>query len=95
MTTETTETETALYNGNSILNHIWLKTAFSGKEGIYTSDKFNAGQGNAQNQTVELTDTVIGTVDGGTALSGATFFAKAEYKGAIPADNNWTKGWAK
>ena len=95
LTTETTETETALDNGTSVLNNIWLATTFSGKEGIYTSDKFNAGQGNAQNKTFSLTSNYVGTEAGGSDLSADTFFAKAEYKGAVPSDNDWTKGWAK
>ncbi|MDD3063650.1 MAG: hypothetical protein PHG27_04190 [Massilibacteroides sp.] len=95
LTTETTETETALDNGTSILNNIWLATAFSGKEGIFTTEKFNAAGGNNQNQTFELTNNVIGTVGGGTDLSTDAFFVKAEYKGAVPSDNDWTKSWSK
>lgn len=95
LTTETVETETALDNGTSILNNIRLTTTFSGKEGIYTSEKFNAATGNAQNDSFSLTEKFIGTVAGGTDLSADAFFVKADYKGAIPSDNNWTKGWTK
>lgn len=93
LTTETVETETALANGTSILNDIWLKTSFSGKEGTYTAAMFNDGKGNKQNAEYELNH-YVGTVAGGTILSD-DFFAKADYKGAVPADNDWTKGWAK
>lgn len=95
LTTETTETETALDNGTSILNNIWLATSFSGKEGIYTGEKFNAAQGNAQNKTFSLTNKYIGTETEGTDLSADPFFAKADYKGAVPTDNDWTKNWTK
>ncbi|WP_085536493.1 hypothetical protein [Massilibacteroides vaginae] len=95
LTTETTETETALDNGTSILNNIWLATSFSGKEGIYTSEKFNAAQGNAQNKAFTLSNKYIGTEAGGTDLSSDSFFAKAEYKGAVASENDWTKGWTK
>ncbi|MDD4516406.1 hypothetical protein [Massilibacteroides sp.] len=95
LTTETAETETALDNGTSVLNNVWLATAFSSQEGIFTSDKFNAATGNAQNKEFSLTDIYVGTVEGGSDLSSDTFFAKSEYKGAVPADDDWTKGWAK
>jgi len=37
----------------------------------------------------------IGTQDGGADLSADSFFEKAAYKGAVKADNEWTKGWTK
>lgn len=95
LTTETTETETALDNGTSILNNIWLATTFSGKEGIYTSKKFNAAKGNAQNAEFKFTNTFVGIETGGTDLSADAFFVKTDYKGAVPTDNDWTKGWTK
>ena len=33
--------------------------------------------------------------DGGADLSADSFFEKAAYKGAVKADNEWTKGWTK
>lgn len=95
LTTETTETETALDKGTSVLNNIWLATSFSSKEGIYTSEKFDASIGNYQNKSFELTNHYIGVEAGGTDLSADTFFTKAEYKGAIPSNSDWTKGWTK
>lgn len=42
-----------------------------------------------------FTDTYVGTISGGADLSavGNGFFTAADYRGAVPADNNWTKGW--
>jgi hypothetical protein len=92
LTVETTETETALLNGTSKLVHVALANELSSKEGIYTNDKFAAGEGNLTNQTFSLTGKYVGTIPGGKVPSGS-FFKDAPYKGAVPSNNDWTKGW--
>ena len=55
---------------------------------------FAAATGNETNQTFNWTGNYIGTEDGGKDLSGSdSFFESTNYKGAVKADNDWTKGW--
>lgn len=51
--------------------------------------------GNAIDQEIKFTNGYVGVVAGGKDLSADPFFAKTDYKGAVPADNDWTKGWTK
>ena len=96
LTTETAETETSLVNGNSILSNVWIASAFSGKEGIYTAEMFAKDDVNKENQEITLTDGYIGTIEGGDDMPAVDgFFVAAPYKGAISNDNNWTAGWTK
>ena len=96
LTTETAETETSLVNGNSILSNVWIASAFSGKEGIYTAEMIAKDDVNKENQEITLTDGYIGTIEGGDDMPAVDgFFVAAPYKGAISNDNNWTAGWTK
>ena len=96
LTVETKETENALLDGTSMLSYINIAGQFSSKEHIYTVDKFlTPANNNLTDQTIALTSNYIGTVDGGKDLSQDAFFTKATYKGAVPANNDWTKGWTK
>ena len=41
-----------------------------------------------------FSNTFAGTIDGGANMPSVnSFFTAAAYRGAIPADNNWTEGW--
>ena len=96
LTVETKETETALLDGASILNYINIAGEFTSKEGIYTAANFLApANNNMDEQTIALTNVYVGTVDGGKDLSEDSFFTKTTYKGAVAANNDWTKGWTK
>ena len=77
--TETTQTETALKNGEATLNNVAISGTLSSKEGIYSNDMFVAA-GNLTNQTFNFTDRFVGTTDG---------------RGAVETANNWTAGWTK
>ena len=93
VTVATTETEQSFINNASVIEYLWSSTKF-----VYesVSDLALATKtGNATDQTISFTNGYIGTVDGGKDLSSDSFFTKAEYKGAVPANNDWTAGWTK
>ncbi|WP_290540351.1 hypothetical protein [Alistipes sp.] len=94
ITVETPETENSFSKGQnpSKLEYISMSTVLNSKEGIYTNTNFAAAAGNATDYTNALTDQYVGTIAGGKTLSDS-FFTAAAYKGAVPADNNWTAGW--
>lgn len=95
LTVETEETEKALADGKSVLENILLANDFSSKEGIYTLDMFTAA-GNQAKATFSLEDKVYGTLADGTDMTTVdSFFAQANYKGAISKDNDWMAGWTK
>ncbi len=94
LTVETTETETALFNGISKLSHVVISSELTSKEGIYTNADFVAATGNAINANPGLTSDVIGTLEGSTSLTDP-FFATADYTGAVPASANWMTGWTR
>lgn len=94
LTVETEGTENALKNGVSKLEYVSISGELSSKENIYTNSMFAAATGNETNQTFNWTGNYIGTEDGGKDLSGSdSFFESTNYKGAVKADNDWTKGW--
>ncbi|WP_042368650.1 hypothetical protein [Bacteroides neonati] len=98
LTTETRQTEGYLVDGTSILNYIAIVGDISAKgDGGYSSALFTAAaNNNAINQNITFTKTIIGTQAGGADLSTKdNFFINAPYKGAVSADNDWTKGWSK
>lgn len=95
LTVETEGTENALKDGVSKLEYVSISGELSSKENIYTNSMFAAATGNETNQTFNWTGNYIGTEDGGKDLSGSdSFFESTNYKGAVKADNDWTKGWA-
>ena len=94
VTVATAETETSFQNGTSFVEHLWADKGFVYEGGI--SDLgLDAKTGNAINQTITLTNGYVGTVEGGKDLSSDSFFTRANYKGAVPADNDWTQGWTR
>ncbi|MDR0698966.1 MAG: hypothetical protein LBG28_07090 [Tannerella sp.] len=92
VTVATTETEQSFLNGISVVEHLWADKAFV-YEGNISNLALDAKTGNAVNQDISFTGGYIGTVAGGKDLSSDSFFTKAEYKGAVTADNDWTAGW--
>ena len=92
ITLETTETEQALKEGTSKLTHIAMSSELVSEKGIYTNSDFEAATDNSTDYTPALTNHYVGTVAGGEAPSDS-FFTAANYKGAVPADNDWTAGW--
>lgn len=94
LTVETEGTENALKDGVSKLEYVSISGELSSKENIYTNSMFAAATDNETNQTFNWTGNYIGTEDGGKDLSGSdSFFESTNYKGAVKADNDWTKGW--
>lgn len=97
LTTETTETEQSLVDGESVLNYITLATDIVCNESLYSSALFGAADNhNTINSTFSFAEgSVVGTVDGGADLSADSFFTNAQYQGAVEADEDWTAGWTK
>ncbi|MBD8388481.1 hypothetical protein [Dysgonomonas sp. BGC7] len=94
VTTATTETETSFTNGNSVIEYLFADKGFTYEQG--TALGLDTKTGNGINKTITFTGGYIGTVTGGKDMSSVnSFFTKAEYKGAVPADNDWTAGWTK
>jgi len=93
LTTATAETEKSFLDGVSVIEHLHADNVFK-YENNGALDLENK-TGNAINQTISFTNGYIGVVAGGKDLSSDSFFTKAEYKGAVPADNNWTSGWTR
>ena len=93
ITVETPETENS-FASSSKLQYVYSSTKLDSKEGIYTDDKFTAALGNHNDYVNKLTGNFIGTEKGGATPSDS-FFAKADYAGAVQASSDWTKGWTK
>lgn len=91
VTTETAETENSFANGQSVIEHTLVSTIFkSGVAGLASAE------GNAENTAINFTNGYAGVVNGGKDMSVTdSYFVKTAYKGAVPADNDWTKGWTK
>ncbi len=100
LTTETKGTESALANGTSKLQYIYLSSGVSSdnEEGsvLYDQNDFLANDNhNEVGYTAQLTNSIMGTIDGGLDASGIdSFFDNAAYAGALPSGNDWTSGWA-
>ena len=94
ITTETAETDTALKNGTSKLEYIAMSTELVPKDGTYTNADFEAAEGNSTDYVNTLTNNYVGTIDGGKTLTDS-FFEAAAYRGAVPADADWTSGWTR
>lgn len=92
VTVETVETEEALKANKSKLQYITCTGVFDSKEGKYTNDMFlTAGNHNATNATINLTNTYVGTLASEfNAKSLDKFFEDASYQGAVSSDNDWT-----
>ena len=98
LTTETEGTESALADGTSKLQYVYLSTSISSDSDnvLYTEEDFLAADNhNEINYSFSLTGNYFGTIDGGFDATGlGSFFESASYVGAISADNDWTEGWA-
>lgn len=92
VTTETAGTEDSFLNGTSVVEHTHVSTSFvHANSAVALATK----TGNAEGQLFTL-NSIVGTVAGGKDMSAVdSYFTKAEYKGAVPASNNWTLGWTK
>ncbi|HCO68354.1 MAG TPA: hypothetical protein DIT04_11445 [Dysgonomonas sp.] len=93
ITTQTNETEQSFVDGKSELEYVWVDKGFTYESGA--SLGFESKTGNAIDQTIDFSNSYIGVIEGGKDLSSDSFFTKAEYKGAVPADNDWTAGWTR
>ena len=93
VTVATAETETSFQDGTSAIEYLWARNAFV-YESISDLD-LATKTGNAINQTFNFTNGYVGTIEGGKDLSEDSFFVKADYKGAVPSDNDWTAGWTR
>lgn len=91
LTTATTETENSFLNNTSVVEYLYADKGFSYEGGAQLA--LDTKTGNAINQTISFTNGYVGVIEGGKDLSADSFFTKAEYKGAVPADNDWTAGW--
>lgn len=65
----------------------------------YSSELFlTAANNNAINYNFSntFTNKFVGTIDGGADMTKVdNFFAAAAYRGAVPANNDWTAGWIR
>lgn len=93
VTTATSETEKSFIDELSHIEYLHADNGFTYEGGALLA--LDTKTGNAIGQTIKFTNGYVGTVEGGKDLSADPFFAKANYKGAVPADNDWTKGWTK
>jgi len=93
VTTATAETEQSFINGKSEIEYLHADKGFTYENnGVLALD---SKPGNAINQKISFTNGYVGVIEGGKDLSSDSFFIKATYKGAVPADNDWTAGWTK
>lgn len=95
LTVATAETEHSFINGTSVVKYLRADKAFAYEGGI--SDlALETKTGNEINQSINFADGYVGVAGGGIDLSQSdAFFIAANYKGAVPADNDWTAGWTK
>lgn len=93
VTTATAQTEQSFIDGTSVIEYLHADHGFTYENGAALA--LETKEGNAIDQTISFTGGYIGTIAGGKDLSSDSFFTKAEYKGAVPADNDWTAGWTK
>ena len=96
LTTETTETESSLTDGVSLLDHISLSGTISSSEGLYSEALFTAVPGNGIHQDLSFMNGYVGTVVEGKDMNPVDpFFMATDYTGAVPSANDWTQGWCK
>lgn len=93
LTTATAETEQSFLDAKSIVEYLYADKVFKYENNGALALELKTG--NAINQTITFTNGYVGTIAGGKDLSSDSFFTKAEYKGAVPANNDWTAGWTK
>lgn len=98
LTVQTAETDQSLADGSSVLNNVWIASGFVNEEDapVFTAEDFAAATGNKENASFSFADLFVGTQADGTDMTAIdSFFTKADYKGAVNQDNNWTSGWTK
>ncbi len=96
LTTATTQTESSFESNNSVVEYLWADKGFTYENA--TPLALESKTGNGTNKTITFTNGYVGVVTEGGALDASTlgsFFTKALYKGAVPADNDWTSGWTR
>lgn len=93
VTTATAETEQSFLDAKSVIEYLFADKGFTYENNANLA--LDTKTGNAINQQITFTDGYVGVIDGGIDLSADSFFTKATYKGAVPADNDWTAGWTK
>lgn len=93
VTTATAQTEQSFLDGASVIEYLSADKSFTYENGAALA--LDTKEGNAVNQTISLTGGYIGTVDGGKDMSSDSFFTQTAYKGAVPANNDWTAGWTE
>ena len=77
-------------------------TGYVGEETSLTIDYVNKGKSAINNVEATISGDIdsptpyqrVGTIDGGKTLSDP-FFETAAYRGAVPADADWTSGWTR
>lgn len=92
---ESEGTIAALQNGKSILEYVSISGVVKSEDASkYSNDSFIANGNNLSEQSFNFTDKFVGTTPDGTDASQKdSFFQKAEYRGAVSSENNWTMGW--
>ena len=94
VTIATAETANSFLNGTSSIEHLWIEKAF--KYESVSDLGLEAKTGNAINATINFTNGYVGTLAGGKDMSTEdSFFTATNYKGAVPANNDWTAGWTR
>ena len=90
---ESDETQQSFVDNTSVLKSVVLSGLFGGA-GDYTTDMFlNKSNSNMVSQGFSFTGKFVGTLTGGTDVSADGFFTKTSFIGAVPATDDWTKGW--
>lgn len=94
ITIETSQTANSLVNGTSKLNYVSMAAADINAvdQEVYFTANFLESDGNEAGASFSFTDSFVGTLEGGEGPTDS-FFVSAPYKGAVPADDDWTEGW--
>lgn len=96
ITIATDETHQSFIDKNSLIEYSHLSTSFFYETGEDLN--LSTAEGNTINQNItnSLTNGYIGVIPGGKDLSKEDdFFTSAPYIGAVPQNEDWTKGWTK
>lgn len=93
VTIATDETAKSFSDGTASIEYLFTDKAFVYEE--VDDLALDTKTGNGINKTIKLSNGYIGTIEEGKDLSADKFFTKAAYKGAVPANDDWTAGWTK
>ena len=96
ITIETVQTANSLVNSTSKLNYISIaaEEINAVDQEVYFTENFLGSEGNETGAEFSFSNEYVGTLEGGNGPSDS-FFVSAPYKGAVPADDDWTAGWTK